>query len=451
MVQEIPQDVIENIFLYNKNYISSLRSMSLVNRLWCNIGTKLLWMAPFSFCIDSSKLYKIISVYVSYLSPKSVKFLLESNIPKFPQSKTAFDYPSYLREIDVKELHEAATEWVRYQYGENYYSDNNNIYYPSVQSTDTVVSDEDNDLSSNDLDSDDEGDVTPSYIMHLVAELCKVFISRSNKIVKLSIGDISFHNDLFQDLPSYPNAKQCLSHLKILIYKRKILNGKFLRRLAKYSHNISNMIIDNYGHKSSDKSVKQLANLIEKQKSLRKFSLEGTSYDNIGLSFDKEQIRFIMRILHKSNFPNLNCLHLSYYSRVKEYPFTDYFLQIMQKVGEKLKSLTLEFYFKTNPYIIESIKDFCPNLRELSLTVGTAGEMDWFISRHYIFELLKHFCHLPFKHLQYFSEQLELNQHIEILGDYGQRMKTRKSINNFKIEVKSFADDKFFKITFKSK
>src|ERR1043165_7572851 len=104
----LPVEVIDIIInSIDKCDSSTLLNVSLVNRTWCLIGIRHLWKYPF---VKSNKnrfknYSKIIPILLSSLDDNTKSFLEINDLLDIP-SESAFDYPTFIRQIDFVILHD---------------------------------------------------------------------------------------------------------------------------------------------------------------------------------------------------------------------------------------------------------------------------------------------------------------------------------------------------------
>ncbi|CAG8604021.1 6140_t:CDS:1 [Paraglomus brasilianum] len=112
--RDIPLDILSIILFYISQESDpstkrkSLHSCLLVNRTWCAIVIPMCWSDPFSII---QSVYAI-DTYLNFLSRKERRGLTMSGIvlPERQKSKL-FDYPTYLKELKLSQLWNAADDW----------------------------------------------------------------------------------------------------------------------------------------------------------------------------------------------------------------------------------------------------------------------------------------------------------------------------------------------------
>src|SRR5437763_7535511 len=113
----LPSDCIEEILksLDKENDRTSLYSWTLVNRSWCQVAISLLWSHPFTNMRfdgnDNNKIgYFLIRTYISCLSDEARQLLIDEG-HNIKISKTLFDYPSYLKELNIGNVQASIGQW----------------------------------------------------------------------------------------------------------------------------------------------------------------------------------------------------------------------------------------------------------------------------------------------------------------------------------------------------
>src|SRR5438477_10290924 len=87
-VSEISSHIIQNL----RNNVSTLHSLTLVNRFWCRLAIPLLWEDPFSIKCRENLSSHFIYIYFSFLSDD------EKMKTKFYSKFNKFDFDSNLHE-----------------------------------------------------------------------------------------------------------------------------------------------------------------------------------------------------------------------------------------------------------------------------------------------------------------------------------------------------------------
>ncbi|CAB5198261.1 unnamed protein product [Rhizophagus irregularis] len=104
----LPELTIE-VTKYLQNDYSTLYSCILVNRFWCHLATPLLWENPFSIRTEN---YNFIEIYLQFSNDDFKTKLKEYNIINNSlSSKTLFNYPSFLKYLNIHKLIISVQEW----------------------------------------------------------------------------------------------------------------------------------------------------------------------------------------------------------------------------------------------------------------------------------------------------------------------------------------------------
>ncbi|CAB4426507.1 unnamed protein product [Rhizophagus irregularis] len=101
-------ELIYNIIKYFHNDYSTLYSCVLVNRLWCRITIPILWENPFSIPIKN---YNVIDIYLHYLNDDLKTKLNEYKINKLFPSTTLFNYPMFLKYLNIYKIISSVEKW----------------------------------------------------------------------------------------------------------------------------------------------------------------------------------------------------------------------------------------------------------------------------------------------------------------------------------------------------
>ncbi|GBC34131.2 hypothetical protein GLOIN_2v1771946 [Rhizophagus irregularis DAOM 181602=DAOM 197198] len=101
---ELTYDIIK----YLQNDFSTLHSCVLVNRLWCRLAIPLLWKDPFSISTEN---YNFIEIYLHNLNGDLKTKLNEYGIDKLLPSSTLFNYPSFIKYLNIHKLIFSVGKW----------------------------------------------------------------------------------------------------------------------------------------------------------------------------------------------------------------------------------------------------------------------------------------------------------------------------------------------------
>ncbi|PKY21818.1 hypothetical protein RhiirB3_435533 [Rhizophagus irregularis] len=96
------------IIKYLQNDFSTLHSCVLVNRLWCRLAIPLLWKDPFSISTEN---YNFIEIYLHNLNGDLKTKLNEYGIDKLLPSSTLFNYPSFIKYLNIHKLIFSVGKW----------------------------------------------------------------------------------------------------------------------------------------------------------------------------------------------------------------------------------------------------------------------------------------------------------------------------------------------------
>ncbi|GBC02666.1 hypothetical protein RclHR1_04740009 [Rhizophagus clarus] len=104
-------ELTSEIIQYFRNDFSTLHSCVLVNRLWCHLSIALLWEDPFSK--NCLKNYHFIEICLFKLNDDDKVKLKEYGIliDLFP-SKTLFNYPSFIQNLNVYNICHSIENWI---------------------------------------------------------------------------------------------------------------------------------------------------------------------------------------------------------------------------------------------------------------------------------------------------------------------------------------------------
>jgi hypothetical protein len=106
---DLPELTNEIIQYFRKDF-STLHSCILVNRLWCRLAIPLLWEDPFSI---PTKNYHCIEIYLYHLNEGSKAKFNEYGISNnLLPSNTLFNYPSFIKYLDIHKICCSIKKWV---------------------------------------------------------------------------------------------------------------------------------------------------------------------------------------------------------------------------------------------------------------------------------------------------------------------------------------------------
>ncbi|CAG8758032.1 2280_t:CDS:1, partial [Gigaspora rosea] len=113
----LPHLCLENIFLNLAQDSKTLHSCVLVNKQWSISTVPILWRDPFRHCKilrKPNKLVPLLNTYLSFLPSTTQKLLDITSIIGRP---TIFNYPVYLRSISVVLIHGSVEYWIDSTFG----------------------------------------------------------------------------------------------------------------------------------------------------------------------------------------------------------------------------------------------------------------------------------------------------------------------------------------------
>ncbi|CAB5212206.1 unnamed protein product [Rhizophagus irregularis] len=97
------------VIKYLQNDYSTLHSCVLVNRLWCRLAIPLLWENPFSIPTEN---YNFIEIYLHNLNGElKTKFNEHEINENLLPSNTLFNYPSFIKYLDLLKISISVGEW----------------------------------------------------------------------------------------------------------------------------------------------------------------------------------------------------------------------------------------------------------------------------------------------------------------------------------------------------
>ncbi|RGB30571.1 hypothetical protein C1646_765181 [Rhizophagus diaphanus] len=107
---DLPEVTNEIIHYFRKDF-STLYSCLLVNRFWCRLAIPLLWENPF---FNPNRNYRYVEIYLSYLSESSKEKFNEHGIiiNNLLPSNTLFNYPSFIKFLNISSIYFSIKEWV---------------------------------------------------------------------------------------------------------------------------------------------------------------------------------------------------------------------------------------------------------------------------------------------------------------------------------------------------
>ncbi|CAG8529689.1 11215_t:CDS:2 [Acaulospora colombiana] len=268
--------LLELIFSFIKpSNFSALRSICLVNRLWCRAAIPYLWSSPFSSDINIDRLLDIMSIYVSCLDENSQISLLQlrtenvyaephphNNMENLqianrytrilrlpPRPPPIFNYPQFTRSLNVYLLCKVINEWLR---------------------TTIVIMD----LSGNSIYGNNDNRTNQ---IEMTRELFKHFVTRATRLTHIkfdSFAEYSFLHTIFLYFCTHQLSLDCvaaLPHITTLDFDVFNISHDLLSEFSARCKNISSLYIRSCNF---SKSTHGLSRLITSQRSIRHLHLE---------------------------------------------------------------------------------------------------------------------------------------------------------------------------------
>ncbi|EXX79968.1 hypothetical protein GLOIN_2v1765643 [Rhizophagus irregularis DAOM 181602=DAOM 197198] len=111
-------ELTEEIIQYFRKDFSTLYSCILINRLWCRLAIPLLWEDPFSKKYPEN--HHFIEIYLSKLNEDvKTKLYLYGVNNDLVSSNTLFNYPSFIKYLDIDKILNSIQTWVDTLVGKN--------------------------------------------------------------------------------------------------------------------------------------------------------------------------------------------------------------------------------------------------------------------------------------------------------------------------------------------
>ncbi|CAG8606230.1 16486_t:CDS:1 [Acaulospora morrowiae] len=108
---QLPFDCILEILKFLQNDYRSLLSCIQINRTWCQLVIPQIWRRPFENLLCREEGAKLIQIYVSLFDDSEIQQLNAANITLPNTPKPLFNYPEFLRELDVDHFQVAVQDW----------------------------------------------------------------------------------------------------------------------------------------------------------------------------------------------------------------------------------------------------------------------------------------------------------------------------------------------------
>ncbi|CAG8454321.1 8574_t:CDS:1, partial [Scutellospora calospora] len=404
-------DCIHEVLKCLRHDTETLHSCLLVNRLWCELSVPILWKDPWArfFNLPFSKPsftqpIALINTYISSLTRESILKLEKNgfNLSSI-SSSTTFNYPMYLRCLDLEFLYWLVMKWVQ------------NKSKPGFRPLKRVVKRFKNfrkKLYHNSITLDSTSMPPQDKIRLVCSELLTLFLKESPKIYILRINDYSKVDIFgpFGDVLASLNPKHnCLSSLKGLECRDKPVMDNIFEHLSLLTTDITQILImGNY-------NTKTLANLIKTQKKLEKvccenfYSMSLENYWESGVGYELSKKAHFITSLHllnscslliklpsfvslqeltiqcireqsceygdcltSKNIPVLRDLAKLKFRCMHDYSL-EYLTNLVENSGGKLRKITIEGSRIKDTgrcnFLIYTIANKCPNLKSCSIPI----------------------------------------------------------------------------------
>ncbi|CAG8745777.1 27174_t:CDS:1 [Dentiscutata erythropus] len=225
----LPHLCLENIFLSLAQDSKTLHSCILVNKQWSVSSVPILWRDPFRLCKDlrkPNKLVPLLNTYLSFLPSTTQKLLDIKSIIGRPAT---FNYPVYLRSINVVLIHGSVEYWTESMFG---------------------------------ADSTSLQKITP-----ICQVLCEYFLCNSSRIDYLDLEYASWF-DIFK----LNGATTSLSSIKSVVIDDQRNFPEQFKNLSSVMQNTRYLRLSLI-YRKNDPACKNIINLLQTQKYLKKISL----------------------------------------------------------------------------------------------------------------------------------------------------------------------------------
>ncbi|RGB26353.1 hypothetical protein C1646_770530 [Rhizophagus diaphanus] len=342
-LSELTYEVIK----YFQNDYSTLHSCVLVNRLWCRLAIPLLWENPFSIPTGN---YKFIEIYLHNLNGE---YKINENLLL---SNTLFNYPSFIKYLDLLKISTSVGEW---------------FYTVKTENLDLVKD-------------------TKKLI---IISLLKIFIENEVNLhtleIKINHYYITYLKDILELTLQNPNFIRNAKNFKLSILTRSKNNGTLINNLVlqviKIHQNLNKIILsyDNFPFYQSlllskDYNCSNTLNTI----TLYQVNFEGII--NLSKSFEQLNVlesvhiihceylttSFIQQILNLTKPFKLKSLFINTISKIDESS-----LLLLQKYGGYLKNFSVKYLMCRRfgrelllaKQILESVIKYCKNIEFLDI------------------------------------------------------------------------------------
>ncbi|CAG8628961.1 207_t:CDS:1 [Acaulospora morrowiae] len=434
---DLPNEILQQIFdNIDKSSFSTLHSIILVNRSWCQNGISRLWAQPFSIVvlpkilpIIPRNIISIFPIYLSFLDSETItefKANLKitdsdsscfqiSNLQAKRKSRfdhPLFDYPSFLQQIDLSVFLYHLFSWVK----------KNSRWSNKFSGVRKLVKDNFRRIQRKG-NQGEEVKYDTSIEMRLGERLFLMFISRSKNFTnfryKWTLPNFDYHEEIMKEFFSSEVVTNWLSNLSSLDFNFQLkslitkftphlqnLNSLSLRFPADYAEDVYNLIraqknlehLQIYLHIFNNYPIPSISplpwrlSLSQHADTLKSFSIDTLLWVN----FDEEALRTLLLcrkleslkllklqlpkerlILFKDScFTMLTELHLEF-SHFQNYgDYLQYLTHLFDHCRNTLEILKIKMTVRSSiHHLIDHIAINCDNLMELSISVGTEEEM----------------------------------------------------------------------------
>jgi hypothetical protein len=389
----------EQVLIYLKDDPGTLFSCLLVNRCWCRLSVPLLWCHPFEYHGFGELAANIIQVYISCLPVDELQILIDEGLELPECQPPLFDYPRYLQSFESAHFTGAIMSWLSTKV--------------NTKTLASVLEDRDMDISTN------------TYIVQTI--LGNLLFSRSKGIKDLDIVHFDEDDDsLIMDLTTFDDANRTLSRLEKLQFdysgwseqgdKSSEIISNLFDFMTQSSHNIQHIYINITNISDQDLELPQIANslsnLIKSQNNLRDLvMLEFWTPEAAATIFEalpsqahsltylrlhdlyQDQYLVLLQILptlknletlqfinfrpdndeplrfKESSGTIINLKNLHYQEEKSQMDVSSLMGPIIRMANLNLRTLSLA---SVTPDLVELIRQHCPNLTHLSLSLTTS-------------------------------------------------------------------------------
>ncbi|GBC08900.1 hypothetical protein RclHR1_08480003 [Rhizophagus clarus] len=388
----------EQVLINLKDDPGTLFSCLLVNRCWCRLSVPLLWSHPFEYHGFGELAANIVQVYISCLPVDELQILIDEGLDLPKCQPPLFDYPKYLQSFESAHFTGAIMSWLSTRV--------------NTKTLASVLEDRDMDISTN------------TYIVQTI--LGNLLFCRSKGIKDLDIVHFDEDDDsLIMDITTFDDANRTLSKLEKLQFdysgwseqgdKSSEIISSLFDFMTQSSHNIQHIYINITNISEQDLELPQIAdsisNLIKSQNNLRDLVMlefwsplaAATIFDALpsqsrSLTYlrlhDLSQDQYLSLLQILPTLTNLETLqfinfrpdndeplrfrespgtilhlkNLHYQEEKSHVDVSSFIAPIIRMANLNLRTLSLA---SVTPELVELIRQYCPNLTHLSLSLTT--------------------------------------------------------------------------------